>query len=204
MKKEKKIFDTSIQHENISGKIVVGLERISEAFRVLLWEHGKNSGLSPIQIQILIFLKYHSEQLCGVSYLSKEFNMTKPTISDAVKSLQQKGLVSKSKDSSDSRSFLISLTQDGNKMVQSLEYFALPIKDKIDSLDQNEQNHLLNSIIKIIFKLNQSGILTVQRTCFACKYYEQNKNESYCNLMKSTIADSDIRIDCPEFEKRLP
>ena len=56
---EKSVFDTSFQQESVSNKIVVGLERISEVFRTLLWAEAKKSGVSPIQIQILIFIAYH-------------------------------------------------------------------------------------------------------------------------------------------------
>ena len=78
---EKSVFDTSFQQESVSNKIVVGLERISEVFRTLLWAEAKKSGVSPIQIQILIFIAYHKSSLCTVSYLAKELDVTKPTIS---------------------------------------------------------------------------------------------------------------------------
>ena len=45
---------------NIDAKIVASLEKISEVFRVLLWAEAKEHRVSPIQLQLLIFLKYHS------------------------------------------------------------------------------------------------------------------------------------------------
>lgn len=83
-------FDLSTQNNDFTSKIVAGLERVSEVFRLLLWQHSKVIGLSPIQIQILMFVEYHAEDLCNVSYLAKEFNVSKPTISDAVKVLKKK------------------------------------------------------------------------------------------------------------------
>jgi len=112
---DKSIFDITFQNTDTVSKIVVGLERISEAFRALLWEYAKTIGLSPIQIQILIFVAYHREQLCTVSHLAKEFNLTKPTISDAVKALEKKGMISKHKTLVDSRSYFIALTEEGKK-----------------------------------------------------------------------------------------
>jgi hypothetical protein len=69
-------FDLNQQNKKVESKIVVALERISEAFRVLLWNESKENALSPIQIQILIFLLFHSDEMCKVSYLAQEFNMT--------------------------------------------------------------------------------------------------------------------------------
>ncbi|MEO0333318.1 MAG: MarR family transcriptional regulator, partial [Bacteroidota bacterium] len=62
---EKSVFNPTNQQSDVSSKIVAGLERISEAFKVLLWEKAKSLGLSPIQIQILIFIAYHKSELCN-------------------------------------------------------------------------------------------------------------------------------------------
>ncbi|MEO6831625.1 MAG: MarR family transcriptional regulator, partial [Chitinophagaceae bacterium] len=58
----KSAFDLSQQNRSIDSKIVVSLERISQAFRVLLWKESKEFSLSPIQIQVLIFLLHHSDE----------------------------------------------------------------------------------------------------------------------------------------------
>ena len=92
----------------------------------MLWEKAKLIGLSPIQIQILIFIAYHKQELCNVSHLAKEFNITKPTISDAVKALDQKGMVSKDFSSADSRSYSLQLTELGKELVAETNNFANP------------------------------------------------------------------------------
>ena len=84
---DKSVFNPDFQQKDISSKLVAGLERISEVFKVLLWEKAKQVSLSPIQIQILIFIAYHKQELCNVSHLAREFNITKPTVSDAIKIL---------------------------------------------------------------------------------------------------------------------
>lgn len=86
----KTAFNPSHQQNNTPSKIIAGLERISQAFKVLLWKKAKQLGVSPIQIQILIFITYHTVELCNVSDLAKEFNVTKPTISDAIKVLEKR------------------------------------------------------------------------------------------------------------------
>ncbi|MEZ4924313.1 MAG: MarR family winged helix-turn-helix transcriptional regulator [Crocinitomicaceae bacterium] len=194
-----KVFDPKSHQQDVSGKIAIGFERISEAFRVLLWEHGKAAGLSPIQIQILIFIHYHDDDLCGVSFLAKEFNMAKPTISDAVKSLEKKRLLFKAPGGPDARSHVLKLTPTGKKTVKNVEGFADPIKEKVEQLPVSDQDKMLESIVKIIFKLNQTGIITIQRTCFACTYYQKKHGSQYCNLMQTVLKKSDLRLDCPEF-----
>lgn len=195
-------FDPNHQQTSTSSKIVVGLERISEAFKALLWEHAKAIGLSPIQIQVLIFVRYHAAEQCTVSALSREFNVTKPTISDAVKALEKKELISKNFATSDSRSYQIALSEAGSKTVLETEQFANPIQQHIDGLSMADQNQLYAALLKVVSGLNRSGVLTVQRTCSNCKYYSSSYDGHYCNLLNQPLLNSEIRLDCPEFESK--
>ena len=197
---KKSIFNIEHQQTDLSSKIVAGLERISEVFRVLLWEHAKTLGLSPIQIQILVFLANHKTDYCTVSYLANEFNITKPTISDAIKVLERKKLIEKDYSSSDSRSYTVFLSEEGKSVVFQTEHFANPIKDQLSVIDQVDLDQLYLTITQLIYGLNHSGLLTVQRMCFACKFHSKTENGHFCNYLNAKLQHSDIRIDCPEFE----
>ncbi|MEE9361174.1 MAG: MarR family winged helix-turn-helix transcriptional regulator [Cellulophaga sp.] len=197
----KSIFDIDFQQKSITSKIVVGLERISEVFKVLLWEHAKTIGLSPIQIQILIFIAYHKKELCNVSHLAKEFNITKPTISDAIRVLDKKGFILKDHSSADSRSYSILLSESGKTIVAETENFANPIQTQLQNFSQPDLANVFDTLSKLIYQLNKNGVLTVQRTCFGCKFYEKQENKAYCNFLEKELFNADIRLDCPEFEE---
>jgi len=194
-------FDPKRQENDVSSKIVVGLERISEVFKTLLWEKAKLVGLSPIQIQLLIFIAFHKNELCNVSHLAKEFNLTKPTISDAVKVLDKKGMVSKDFSSSDSRSYTLQLTELGKKLVGETHDFAQPLKKQIDQFSDSQLEDLFQTMSELIYKLNSHGILSVQRTCFGCKFHQKNGTTDYCNLLHKNLKKTEIRLDCLEFEE---
>ena len=199
---DKSVFNPKQQQQNLSSKIVAGLGRISEIFKILLWEKAKLVGLSPIQIQILIFIAYHKQELCNVSHLAKEFNLTKPTISDAVKILDRKKLIIKDFSSADSRSYSIQLSAIGNDIVSQTNDLANPLKKQIDHLEEKDLNTIFKTLSELIYKLNQNGILTIQRTCFGCKFYQKNDTSDYCNLLNKELLNKDIRLDCPEFEEK--
>ena len=201
--KDKSVFNPDQQQKDISSKIVAGLERVSEVFKVLLWEKAKKIGLSPIQIQMLIFIAFHKQQLCNVSHLAKEFNVTKPTVSDAIKVLDKKGMIVKDFSSPDSRSYTIRLSTSGEKIVAETNDFANPLKTQIDNFEQADLEGVFKTVSELIYKLNRSGILTVQRTCFGCKFYQKNKKVDYCNLLDKELLNQDIRLDCPEYEKSI-
>ncbi len=197
------IFNPKNQDENVANKVLVGLQRISESFKVLLWEKAKELNLSPIQIQILIFIENHKAAYCNVSYLSKEFNVTKPTISDAVKTLDKKGLIVKDFSSKDTRSYTIQLSNTGKAAVKKTEDFLNPLKEKLVDIETNHLENLFTTLSELIYQLNQKNILTVQRTCYACKFYSKNNDKHHCGLLEKEILNSEIRLDCNEFESVL-
>lgn len=193
-------FNPEQQQKDISSKIVAGLERVSEVFKVLLWEKAKQVGLSPIQIQILLFIAYHDKSLCNVSHLAKEFNVTKPTVSDAIRVLDKKGLIEKDFSPSDSRSYLIVLSEAGKEIIDQTYDFSDPLKSQIDDIDDTKRESLFATLSELIFKLNKADLLSVQRTCFGCRYFRRNESAGFCDLLQKTLAHKDIRLDCPEFE----
>lgn len=196
------VFNPNQQQRDISSKIVAGLERISEVFKVLLWEKAKTVGLSPIQIQILIFIAFHKSESCNVSHLAKEFNVTKPTVSDVIKVLDKKEMILKDFSSSDSRSYTIHLSTLGKEIVAETNDFADPLKKQIDDFNTTELESVFKTLSDLIYKLNRNGILTVQRTCYGCTFYQKNKKKDYCNLLEKELVTQDIRLDCPEFETK--
>lgn len=203
---KKSSFNLEHQNRNIESKIVASLERVSQAFRVLLWNESKEFSLSPIQIQVLIFLLHHSSEKRKVSYLADEFNMTKATISETIKTLEQKLLISKEYEQHDTRSYIIQLTKKGKETAEQTSMFAKQIQIPIDKLHITEKETLLLSLLDIIQHLNKTGVITIQRMCFTCHFYESNLNNQkhFCKLLNAKLSDSDLRIDCPEHNQIQP
>lgn len=193
-------FNPKIQDQKIESKIVVSLERISEAFRVLLWNESKKNSLSPIQIQILIFLLFHPKEKCKVSYLAKEFNMTKATISDSIKALDRKGLITKESDSNDTRSYTISLSEKGTVVARQSSIFTKPIEKNIEELTINQKEIILDGLLNLIASLNRADVITIQRMCTTCSNYMYSNNTHYCKLLELELKTTELRIDCPEHQ----
>ena len=194
-------FNLDWQQENLDGKIVVALERIAEAFRVLLWEQSKNLGLSPIQIQILIFCGHHQSSYRTVSYLAKEFNMTKATISDSVRVLLNKGLVAKEQDAHDKRSYLLNLTRQGQSAVKQALGFTDQVLASVAKLSPLEKTNTFTSLMGIIYRLQKEGVIQAQRMCLNCTYYDRGLSGPYCSFLKKNLNDKELRIDCPEHQE---
>ncbi|MCB0633866.1 MAG: MarR family transcriptional regulator [Lewinella sp.] len=158
--------------------------------------------MSPIQIQLLIFIGYHDEELCNVSHLAKEFQVTKPTISDAIRVLLKKELIEKRVSDTDRRAYSVVLKPKGEQIKQQTENFADPVLSILNQLPFEERRSLFNALSRIIYGMNQAGMLSVQRMCFRCRFYQKEGEGHYCRLLQVKLADEDIRLDCPEFVER--
>ncbi len=181
--------------------ILNGLERLAEVLKSQLWDQGKAHGLSPIQIQILLFVANHETELCNVSQLAREFQVTKPTISDAVRVLVQKSLLAREHGQADARRYNLRLTPDGTTLATDLKQYATPVLEALGHLSSGEQTSLYATLTKLIFQLHRKGVIQIQRTCFACRFYHGNRqDEHYCQFLKTPLSKDTLRLDCPEFE----
>ncbi len=198
------IFDPKEQNENIEAKITAGLERILRVFRLLLWDVANDENLSPIQIQFLIYLLYNQSSRCRVTDIANEFSLTKATVSDAIASLEEKGLVMKAESENDKRSYLIKLTPKGKKVATKISTWADTLKNNLKKFNKKEKETILEFILKMIESLYDAGIITVQRMCFSCLYFQKNANPDsdsphYCNLLNKPLSTIELRLDCEDY-----
>lgn len=198
---EPSLFDPREQQASTDARIVYALERVSEAFRVLLWRETKSTGLSPIQAQILIFLLYHGDEKKRVSYLAQEFHMTKATISEVVKTLMNKKLVRKQVDTKDSRSSVILLTIRGEEVAREVASFASVLRGPLNSMQDGHKETLLRSMVHLLGGLQDSGVIGVQRMCIGCRHFEKRDDDKhFCQALTKSMSGAELRLDCDEHQ----
>jgi DNA-binding MarR family transcriptional regulator len=190
---------------HLNDKIISALERLSHVLRTLLWEKAVEHRLSPIQIQTLLYLSSHSEDLCRVGQLAQEFGLTPATMSDAVASLEAKGLLTREPSQQDRRAQTLRLTVQGERHAEKLSRWSDALQEQLANFSLEEKEHALKFLLKLIESLYRAGIITVARICLTCRFFRPNVHEDsraphHCALMDKPLAESDLRVDCPEHE----
>jgi hypothetical protein len=105
----------------------------------------------------------------------------------------------------DNRRYNLNITASGSELIADLSAYSAPIMEELHDFEEAELVGVFQTITKLIFKLNQRGIIQVQRTCFNCKYYKGDRSANhFCNLMEKSLKVSEIRLDCQEFENLEP
>jgi DNA-binding MarR family transcriptional regulator len=202
------VFDLSAQHDDVDAKIVAALERLSQVFRVRLREEAWERDLSPAQAQFLIYLLYHSVELRRVSQLAREFDLTRATVSDAVASLETKGLVQREQWPEDRRVITLRLTLKGEKLATTLSAWADPVREHLERFSPGEREAVMRFLIELIGSLQRSGLITVARMCLTCSFFRQDIHPGepaphHCGLLNVPLGDADLRVDCPEHEPAI-
>jgi DNA-binding MarR family transcriptional regulator len=199
------VFDPSAQHDNVDARIVATLERLSQVFRVRLRKEARQRNLSPIQAQLLIYLLHHDVELRRVSQLAREFELTQATVSDAVTSLETKGLIRRESWPDDRRVVTLRLTPDGERLAMSLSNWADPIREHLQRFSPGERETVMRLLMELAGSLQRSGLITVARMCVTCRFFRRDVRPGevsphHCGLLDVPLGGSNLRVDCPEHE----
>jgi DNA-binding MarR family transcriptional regulator len=199
------VFHLPSQHGNVDAKIVAALEGLGQAFRVLLRERAQEYGLSPIGVQFLVYLLHHDVELRRVSQLAREFRLTQATVSDAVASLEEKGLVGRELWPEDGRVMTLRLSTRGELVATELSSWADTIKEHLDLYSSEEKVVVMRFLMRLIGSLQASGVITVARMCVTCRFFQRDAyrgtgSPHHCRLLDVSLGGPDLRFDCLEYE----
>ena len=197
------VFEPSSQHEDVNKKIVASLERLSQVFRILLRGEAQERGLSPIQGQFLVHLLHHGAALRRVSQLAREFDLTLATVSDAVGSLEKKGLIRREPWPHDKRVTTLRLTPTGEHTARELAAWANVVEEHLKGRSPEEKEAVMRFLMGLIGSLQKSGLITVARMCVTCRFFRPDahpgeSSSHHCALLDVPLSGSDLRADCPE------
>src|SRR5829696_1096219 len=199
------IFEPSSQHGDVDKKVVAALERLSQAFKVLLQGEAQRQNLSPIQARFLVHLLHHGDELGRMGRLAAEFGLSRATVSDAVGTLEAKGLVRREPWPRDGRMATLRLTPEGEEVAVGLSGWADIVKEQLESFAPGEKEAVMRFLMRLISALQGAGVITVARMCVSCRFFRpdahpRSASPHYCALLDLPLSGADLRTDCPEHE----
>ena len=92
------------------------LERISSLFRAQLRDTANEHDLKLVQLEALVYLSVANRYSDTAAALGEYLGVTKGTISQTIRALEQRGLVQKAADANDGRVLHCRLTKDGARI----------------------------------------------------------------------------------------
>jgi DNA-binding MarR family transcriptional regulator len=154
---------------------------------------------------VLLDLRFRAEGGRRVGALAEQFSLTAATVSDALTTLAEKGLVTKVPDPDDRRARIVRLTDDGKELADTLSTWAEPVREQLRSLDPERKTDAMTLVMDLIAELEGADLISRARMCRTCRFFGENTHDDpdaphHCNLLDLPLGPGDLRMDCPEHE----
>jgi MarR family transcriptional regulator, negative regulator of the multidrug operon emrRAB len=171
----------------------IWLERLSSLRLSLLRQAATKFGLQAIHVEILEYLEKSNKYSNTGQALSEFLGVTKGSVSQSLKLLEEKGLVVRTPCSVDKRYSRLSLSKNGAGIL-------IKVQKDIPDLP-NMGDNVEKSFRAILLSWQTQNKLRTFGLCITCKYNERLDNGKYlCRLTQEALTLPDTQKICREHE----
>lgn len=184
---------------DLDRKVLAAVERLGRALRAARQQVATRHQLSLLGLSVIETLTDGRPRRVGD--LAGELDVTQPTVSDAVTTLQSRGLTGRHRDPDDLRSSLVTLTDDGAAIGSDVAAELQPVL-AAESGTATDRATALRVLLGEIARLQHAGVITVNRSCLTCLHYQPPGMgaPAHCLLLGTDLHDEDLRVDCAEYD----
>ena len=175
------------------------LERLYNLLRMEVRAFGAKSGLQPVQIEALSYLARCNRYSDTPQAVTEFLGLTKGTVSQSLKLLEEKGLLRKHQDTEDKRVTHLVLTAKGRKLVEQ----AYSVQNLNATLARTHAGKSKNFEETLRWLLREMQHLHGRRTfaaCHTCRFNERHNRGYVCGLTKEALSERDVQMICREHE----
>lgn len=195
----------SLSNDRVAQTVTTGLVKLGIALKSRDWREAGEQGLTPTQGQILALLRLRQTRGMRLTELAAGLAVTTATVSDAVATLVQKGLVRKQRSRDDARALAITLTEAGTREAERVAGWPDFLVEAVEALSPEEQAVFLRGLIKMIRTLQERGQIPISRMCVTCRFFRPHVHENadrphHCAFVDAPFGDRHLRLECPDYE----
>ncbi len=201
---QRKTMSEGVYGEQAAGRVTHSLLRLSTAMRSQAWDWAEGAGLTPTQGEILVLLMQRKGPM-RLGEIARETALTAATTSDAVSTLETKGLVEKRRALDDGRALAVRLTARGRTAAKKAAQWPDFLSKAVNTLRADEQSAFYRTLLKTVYVLESQEAMPQHRMCLSCTHFEPSKTPKKtphkCALLGIQMADTDLRLDCSVYEQ---
>ncbi|WP_343565411.1 MarR family winged helix-turn-helix transcriptional regulator [Kiloniella sp. b19] len=179
---------------NLEAEIRFLLNRLDRVASSNEWDDD----LNPTQVTILQYLARANRLSRSPSVIADYMGTTRGTISQSLKSLAGKGLVSKVSLSTDQRTTSFELTEKGSRAAGEYQGFQAALS----AIPQERKEEFLTTLREIaghVFRENKTKLFGI---CKDCTYLEIRNQKHYCSLMNWDLLPESTEKICHKHTDR--
>lgn len=201
---QRKTMSEGVYGEQAAGRVTHSLLRLSTAMRSQAWDWAEGAGLTPTQGEILVLLMQRKGPM-RLGEIARETALTAATTSDAVSTLETKGLVEKRRALDDGRALAVRLTARGRTAAKKAAQWPDFLSKAVNTLRADEQSAFYRTLLKTVYVLESQEAMPQHRMCLSCSHFEPSKTPKKtphkCALLGIQMSDNDLRLDCSVYEQ---
>jgi len=196
------IFDSQHRKDNRSARISMALFRMSQGIKKMTQAESDALGLSPAQIQAILFAAHTRSDAATVGNFAKAIGASHVTAVKIINGLVNKELVKKVQKEEDRRVTLLELTSKGEEMSAKLQQWGESLEEALQSISDQSLSDLELGLGAIVSAMQMRGQLIVSEPCLGCVHFAPNRENSetphYCKLVQKYLSHEASLKECPE------
>lgn len=175
------------------------IERLGNLVRADARAACNEYGMRPVQLEALGFLTQCNRYSDTPQAVAEFLGLTKGTVSQTLKVLEQKGLLRKRGDNKDKRMVHLKPTAQGRRLVER----ALPAAsiaagvEELSKLDSQATVRALRMLLRSVQKANN---LKTFAPCHTCRFNQKQGDAYFCGLTHEPLEKGDVTLLCREHQ----
>jgi DNA-binding MarR family transcriptional regulator len=202
-------IDPDHRRLRLGARVAMAILRLAQAVKKLSLEESADAGLTPVQAQTLLFIRYTKPFLATIGNLAGALGTTHVTAIGVVNGLAARSLVQRLPNPADRRSSLLRLTAAGQETCRRLERWQHTLEESVGALDPADVAALERGLGAVVWTLRAAGHLQVAEPCRGCVHFQENARPGNvephrCALIEAYLSEADSRLDCPDHVPHAP
>jgi len=173
------------------------LERLGNLLQQQLREDANELGLQPVHLQILSYLqranRYSDIPIAVAEYLG----LTRGTVSQSIKLLQQKGLLTQHNQQTGRRKVHLQLTADGEAVLQASWLYKLQTEMAADAPASAQLEKTLETLLGKLQRARGNAAFGV---CRGCVFHQREHSGARCGLTGEALTEQETGQLCREWQ----
>jgi DNA-binding MarR family transcriptional regulator len=180
------------------------LVRVGQAIRTLMLREARDTHLTSVQIQTLLFVRHTKSFATSISRLTLQLGASHASAVGVVDGLVAHGYLERRTSSKDRRVTLLCLTQQGEDLCDQLGAWRQPLDELVGRMASTDRQRLERSLGQLLDYFEHAGVVPAGAPCSGCRYFARDLSPEtalphYCQLLQEHISEAEANKDCPDF-----
>lgn len=175
------------------------IERLGNLVRADTRAACNEYGLKLVQVEALRYLTQCNHYSDTPQAVTEFLGLTKGTVSQTLKVLEQKGLLRKRGDAKDKRLVHLNPTAKGRRLVERTMSAATVVQG-IGKIPMSDNQVSVDSLRALLRSVQVANDLKTFAPCYTCRFNQKRKSDYFCRLTNEPLAEQDVALLCREHQ----